>query len=71
MRRRTGVKRSTLGAATQPISPQESLPSMASRSCTHTVNTHTILFMFMAIHMYEFKNDKEMLSTTAMIKADN
>lgn len=35
-RRRTGVRRSTLGAATRPISPRESLPSMASKSYAHT-----------------------------------
>lgn len=32
MRRRTGVRRSTLGAATQPISPQESWHSLAGNS---------------------------------------
>jgi len=42
-RRRTGVKRSTPGAATRHISPQESLPSLAGKSHTHMyTGVHTV-----------------------------
>lgn len=42
MRKRTGVRRSTLGAATQPISPQESWHSLAGETASKVLQSASL-----------------------------